>query len=175
MGFDRTWTRTRTHRDVVKQPEGGAAAAAGGADVVRVAADRASQPLAAAVGPHRHHLSLLVPQVDRSLHAVPAGIRGCQNQNRATLLQHLQDRAELSLGDEHQHAVVSDGVDDGVGHAARVLLRVSLFEEEALEEADGRALGPLGCLQTPELTRSPGGAQLRSAGTRERASPCSCC
>lgn len=53
------------------------------------------------------------------------------------------------LWDVHQQAVVSDGVDDGVGHTLRVSLRVSFFEVQTLEQNCGQLLGPLGCLEEP--------------------------
>lgn len=59
------------HRDVVKQPEGGAATARRGGDVVRVAANGAALPLTGTVWAGRHHQALLVPHVDRTFHSVP--------------------------------------------------------------------------------------------------------
>lgn len=49
----------------------------------------------------------------------------------------------LLLWDEDQHAVVSDGVDDGVGGAVRVALSVPLFEVKTLKQRCGQTLSPL--------------------------------
>ena len=52
------------------------------------------------------------------------------------------------LGHEDQHAVGSDGVDDGIGEAVWVCLRVLVSEVQTLEQLCGLLLGPLCCLET---------------------------
>lgn len=47
------------------------------------------------------------------------------------------------LGDEDQQAVGAEGVDHGVGHAARVAQRVLVLEVETLEQLCGQLLGAL--------------------------------
>lgn len=73
-----------THCDVVKQSEGGGAAAGTGGDAVQVLSDGSGLPLAAAVRSRRHHLSVPVLQVHRPLHAVP-GNRGVVRKDYITL------------------------------------------------------------------------------------------
>lgn len=60
-----------THSYMFEQPEGGAAGAAGGDDVVWVSPHRAALPLTAAILSHSHHLALSVLYIHRALHSVP--------------------------------------------------------------------------------------------------------
>ena len=62
------------------------------------------------------------------------------------------NRPQISflLWDERQHAVISDGVDDGVGDAAWICLRISFFKVEALKQPGGQILGSLSCLEASQ-------------------------
>lgn len=77
------------------------------------------------------------------------------------------------LADKHQHAVISDGVDDGVGQTPQVRLWVSVPEEEALEEAGGRALGSLGRLEISQWVRTQD-SSLNPVDPKQNR-PSSCC
>jgi len=126
----------------------------------------AALPLAAAVRSDRRHLALSVLQVHRPFNSVPVGGAqvGSGGQSCVTTHRASVGRRGLVLGDEHQHAVVSDGVDDGVGHTAPVRLGVSVLEVEALEQLGGRLLGPLGRLGV----RGQRSESMRGRGRRTR-------
>lgn len=64
-----------THGDVVKEAEGGGAAAGAGDDAPRLLPHRAALPVTAAVRARRHHLTLPVLQVHRRLEPVSGGVR----------------------------------------------------------------------------------------------------
>lgn len=65
-----------THSDVVKQPEGGGAAAGAGGDAVGLPSYGAALPLAAAVLSRRHHLAVSVLNVHRPFHTIPGQSTG---------------------------------------------------------------------------------------------------
>lgn len=65
-----------THSDVVKQPEGGGAAAGAGGDAVGLPSDGAALPLTAAVLSCSHHLAVSVLHVHRPFHTIPGKSTG---------------------------------------------------------------------------------------------------
>lgn len=79
------------------------------------------------------------------------------------------------LWDEHQQAVVSDGVDDGVGYTLLVSLRVSFFEVETLEQDCGQLLSPLSCLEESHGGQKslfyPVRSESRPSGSQSRTHP----
>lgn len=79
------------------------------------------------------------------------------------------------LWDEHQQAVVSDGVDDGVGYTLLVSLRVSFFEVETLEQDCGQLLSPLSCLEESHGGQKslfyPVSSESRPSGSQSRTHP----